>query len=189
MAENDDQWLWFDDDEPEQAPLRVDTGATDGKTAATSPEVVKAIQLHLSGKTDEALKELKRGIEIGKALVEIYPVLGQIYFELKKFEDAAAMFANMVVLDSRHKTGFYNQGVCLERCGKYKEAAEAFRTAIDIDGGRKEARLGYGICLLRLGDAEKALDQFGAYLRVDADHDAALFGRGVAALRSRCSAV
>ena len=152
MAENDDQWLWFDDDENEQSPLQVVTGSTDGKTAATSTEVVKAVELHLAGKTDEALRELKRAIDIGKSLPEIYPVYGQICFELKKYDDAAAMFGNLIVLERRHKTGFYNQGVCLEKCGRFKEAAEAFRTAIDIDPDRKEARLGLGICLLRLGE-------------------------------------
>ena len=179
MAENDDQWLWFDDEESEQS-LQVDTGSTDGKTASTSAEVVRAIELHLAGKTEEALKELKRGIDIGKSLPEIYLAYGQICFELKKYDDAAAMFGNLVVLERKHKTGFYNQGVCLEKCGKYSDAAEAFRTALDIDPDRKQARLGLGICLVKLGEAEKALDQFNAYLRLDADQETAQFGRGVA---------
>ena len=178
MPENDDQWLWFDDEESEQSPLQVDTGSVDGKSAATSAEVVKAIQLHLSGKSEDALAELKRGITSGKSLAEIYPALGQIYFELKKYDDAAAMFGNLIVLEPRHKTGFYNQGVCLEKCGKYKEASEAFRTAIDLDSERKEARLGLGICMIRLSEAEKALDQFNSYLRLDAESETALFGRG-----------
>ena len=50
MPENDDQWLWFDDEESEQSPLKVDSGSAEGKTAADSPEVVKAIHLHLSGR-------------------------------------------------------------------------------------------------------------------------------------------
>ena len=37
MPENDDQWLWFDEEESEQSPLQVDTGSVDGKTAASSP--------------------------------------------------------------------------------------------------------------------------------------------------------
>ena len=90
------------------------------------------------------------------------------------------MYGNLIVLERRHQTGFYNQGVCLEKCGNFKEAAEAFRTAIDIDPDRKEARLGLGVCLLKIGEAEKALDQFNAYLRSEADHEAALFGRGAA---------
>ena len=73
MAENDDQWLWFDEDESESTPLHVEAGSAAGKTAATSAEVVKAIQLHLAGKTEEALKELKRGIDIGKSLAGDLP--------------------------------------------------------------------------------------------------------------------
>ena len=120
MAENDDQWLWFDDDENEQSPLQVVTGSTDGKTAATSAEVVKAVELHLAGKTDEALRELKRAIDSSKSLAEIYPVYGQICFEIGKYDDAAAMFGNLILLERRHKTGFYNQGVCLEKCGRFE---------------------------------------------------------------------
>ena len=179
MAENDDQWLWFDDEENEQSPLQVVTGSTDGKTAATSAEVVKAVELHLAGKTDEALRELKRAIDIGKSLPEIYPVYGQICFELKKYDDAAAMFGNLSV-GTPAQDRFYNQGVCLEKCGRYKEAAEAFRTAMDIDPDRKEARLGLGICLLRLGDAEKALEELSAYLPLRPNNETAQFGRGVA---------
>src|SRR5215217_2644389 len=126
MADNDDQWLWFDDEESDQS-LQVDAGSTDGKTAATSAEVIRAIEFHLAGRTEEALKELKSGINAGKSLPEIYLAYGQICFELKKYEDAAAMFANLVVLERKHKTGFYNQGVCLEKCRKYREAADAFR--------------------------------------------------------------
>ena len=37
------------------------------------PELVKAIQLHLSGKSEDALAELKRGSLPRKSLPEIYP--------------------------------------------------------------------------------------------------------------------
>ena len=56
MAENDDQWLWFDEDESELTPLQVEGGSAAGKTAATSAEVVKAI----TAKYTEA--DMKRGL-------------------------------------------------------------------------------------------------------------------------------
>src|SRR3982751_4469771 len=145
MAENDDQWLWESDDEPSDSPMQYEQSVVQASTPVASAEVVKAVALHLAGKTDEALAELKRGLEKNLQPAEVHSAMGQMLFEKRRFQEAADSYAKLVGVEPSHKTGHYNLGVCLERLGKLQEAAQAFQRALEIDGARSQARLGLAI--------------------------------------------
>ena len=56
MAENEDEWLWETDDEPIQAPLRVEEPSPQAaKAPVKSAEVVSDVGLHVMGMSDDAL--------------------------------------------------------------------------------------------------------------------------------------
>src|ERR1700730_1450151 len=116
MAENENDWLWFDEEETTDGPLRLEQEpAKPDNTAVSSREVVSAVPLYLAGKVDEAITELKAGAQKGLFLSEIYSTLGQIYFERQKYQEAAEAYGSLSVYEAKHKTAFYNRGVCLER--------------------------------------------------------------------------
>ena len=76
MADNDNEWLWFDEEESLQTPLQLDNASPQmDKTAFSAVEVIKAVPLHLQGKSDEAIEELKRGLQKGLFLSEICSTL------------------------------------------------------------------------------------------------------------------
>src|SRR6266404_223990 len=194
MSEND-KWAWFSDEDPipallkaepsnsktDPVGLRLDILAPDAvKTPAGSASLGKAVALHLEGKTDAALKELRSAIEGGENLAELHSSMGHIQFELQHFEEAGKSYAKAVQANPKHKTASYNQGVCLERLERFKEAADAFQRAMDIDPKRLEARLGWGICMLHTGAPERALEAFEQCLKVKADLETAQFGKAVA---------
>src|SRR4051812_13427344 len=100
--DNDDQWLWVVDDEPIDTPLTVEPAAPPSAKAITSPEVVKAVSLHLSGKSDDAIKELKGALDKGGSASEIYSTLGQIFFERQRFQEAADAYGKLISSDPYH---------------------------------------------------------------------------------------
>src|SRR6185369_5366048 len=183
MAENDDnEWLWFDEDEPVQTPLRVDDASPQmDKSAVSAAEIVKAVPLHLQGKSDEAIEELKRGLQKGLFLSELYSTLAQIYYEKQRYDEAAGAYAKLAEAEPKHRTANYNLAICLEKQGKSKEAADAFRKALDVDSKRADARLGLAVCLLRLKQPDLAIEQFDQYLSANSDSESAQFGKAICA--------
>jgi len=96
MAENDNEWLWFDEDEPVQSPIRMDDASPHiDKAAVSAVEIVRAVPLHLQGKSGEAIEELKRGLQKGLFLSEIYSTLAQIYYEKQQYQDAADTYSKL----------------------------------------------------------------------------------------------
>src|SRR3954465_13419679 len=174
MAENDNEWLWFDEDERVQTPLRMDDASPQmDKSAVSAAEVVKAVPLHLQGKSDEAIEELKRGLQKGLFLSEIYSTLGQIYFEKQRYAEAADTFGKLAAAEPKHRTANYNLAICVEKAGKIQPAADAFQKAVDADGSRAEARFGLAICLLRLKKPADASEHFDQYLASNSDSESA----------------
>src|SRR5258708_3590764 len=56
------------------------------------PSVVKAIVLHLEGRLEEAVEELRAGLRNGEPAADLYPAMGALQMELERFEDAAASY-------------------------------------------------------------------------------------------------
>src|ERR1022692_1563601 len=194
MSEND-KWAWFSDDDPAPGLFRPETSASKAdspglrldvappgasKTPAGSASVGKAAALHVEGKTDAAIKELLSAIEGGEHLGELYSALGHLQFEQQKFDEAAGSYQKAAQVDPKHKTAYYNLGVCKERLERWQEAMDAFQKALDADSKRVEAQLGLAVCLLQTGSPERALDAFEQCLKANADLEPAQFGKAVA---------
>ena len=152
------------------------------KTAFSAAEVIKAVPLHLQGKSDEAIEELKRGVQKGLFLSELYSTLGQIYFEKKRYEEAADAYSKLAATRAETQDRPSTIWQCAWRKpGKAEEAADAFRKALEFDSNRADARLGLAICQLALKQPELAAGHFDQYLSVHPDSEAALFGKAVCA--------
>jgi tetratricopeptide (TPR) repeat protein len=75
---------------------------------AASPAVLIALRLHLQGASEEALKELEQSEdESPDALL----IRGQILFELKQFEEAAASFKRLADEMPKDPIAAFNQGL------------------------------------------------------------------------------
>ncbi|HET8547298.1 MAG TPA: tetratricopeptide repeat protein, partial [Bryobacteraceae bacterium] len=176
MADNN-EWLWEVEDEPVDTALRAESAAEGPLKAWQSEDAVKGARLHLAGRSDEAMKVLTAAAGKNEHLAEIYAVLGQIQFEKQKYADAAATFAKLTDVEPRHRTAYYNHGVCLLRSGDKQAAATAFERALNVDPNRAGARLGLGLCRLATGDHAGALEHLNKYLGAGGDDIAALIGK------------
>src|SRR5258706_14490589 len=94
MSEQNDRWMWFIDDAPLQALLRAEAGLPQMEMrAASSPELVHAISLHMEGRTEEALQELYNATASGDQPGEVYAAFGQLLAEAGRTKEAATQFA------------------------------------------------------------------------------------------------
>jgi tetratricopeptide (TPR) repeat protein len=148
--------------------------------AKGSRSMARAVALHLEGKKEEALKELHRAISKGDTSAELHSAMGHIQYELGQFDGAVESYRELLRLQPKNATAWFNMAVCLENLTRWQEAAEKFKTAADLDANGIEAQLGMGICHLHLNAAAEALAAFEKCLAKSADNDDALFGKAVA---------
>ena len=181
MSNQDDRWLWFIDDAPLQALMKAEGSmGTMRMRAASSPGLVRAMTLHMEGRTSDAAAELRTAIDAGERQPESFLFLGQIHFEARQYEEAAAVYQQLVQVDSENAIAAFNAGVCHEKLSRWNEAAEMFRRAVNLEPERKESSLGLGLCCLHQRRAEDAITAFDRYLETDPESEPAQFGRAVA---------
>lgn len=181
MSNQDDLWLWFIDDAPLQALLRAEgeLGAVKLR-AASSPGIVRAMALHMEGRIAEAAAALRAAIDAGDRKPEAFLLLGQIRVESREFEEALAVYRELLALDPENGVASFNAAVCLEKLSRWEDAADLFRHAGDAMPQRSEASLGLGLCCLHLRRPAEALDAFDRALAAHPDSEPCLFGRAVA---------
>src|ERR1044071_6834054 len=145
-----------------------------------SKSLSKAVSLHLEGKLDDAMRELRRTIDAGERHPALFSALGHVQYEVQDYAEAVNSYAQLLELESTHRTGYFNMAVCLGKLARWEEAAGAFEKALEIDPRRSEAYLGLGTCLVHLKRPQEALDAFNCYVFKYPDHEEALFGKAVA---------
>lgn len=186
MAEFTDRWLWFVDDQlVEQLaevvePAELSAPAVEAARPAKISATGDALRLHTEGKTGEALEVLKRAIEKGEDLPDLYALTGHIKVGMQDFEGAAAAYRNLLALEPAHRTAGHNLGVALEQLGRHGDALEAFDQSRKANPGLWQSTLGAAVCCLHLERHEAALAAFDACLAARPDCEKAEFGKAVA---------
>jgi len=148
---------------------KVANGSADDDKASRSRSLATAVSLHLEGKAEEALRELRKAVERGESKPAMYSAMGHILYELQRYQEAVEAYSKLVEVEPHHRTGYFKLAVCLEKLGRWDEAAANFRKALQISPGNSEAQLGLGICLLHLENSEQALEAFDRHLSQDPD--------------------
>jgi tetratricopeptide (TPR) repeat protein len=133
-TEPNNEHIFFVDDELVERLMRGDPVQPSQKTRpAETNALAKAVKLAQEGKLSEAAAVLEEAARQNGNPVEIYSALGHIRFEQEKWEEATDCYIRVAEADDKHRTAFYNLGLCLERRDMLDEAAEAFENAVAID--------------------------------------------------------
>ena len=145
-----------------------------------SSHLARAVALHLSGKREEALRQLQSATSGGQGSAELYRAMGHIQFEMQDFAQAEKSYRVLARLKPQYAEGWFNLAACLERLGNWEQAADCFNRTCLLDPNHVEAHLGQGVARLRLEDAKSALFCFERCLGLSPDYEDALFGKAVA---------
>ena len=89
----------------------------------------------LNGQLDEAIVQLKEAIVINELHSESYNLLGSIYIDLERYDEAAAAL-KLVIQDKSYgqpQFPYFNLGLCMVRQGRVDEAIAAFKVATQLD--------------------------------------------------------
>jgi tetratricopeptide (TPR) repeat protein len=140
----------------------------------------KAVSLHLEGKLEGAAGMLSSALESGVRDPALYSALGQIHYQMRDYESAAAVYEQLVELEPLHHIAHFNLGVCRGNLKRWKAAVESFRRAAEDDATRPDALLGLGLCLIHSGCPAEAMDPLDKYLDLFPNDEQALFGKAVA---------
>ena len=132
-----------EDASPKAGPVSGANGSVNGgANGSATGALAKAVSLHLEGKRQEALQELKGAISHGGETAEFCSAMGHIQFELEQYEDAAKSYTKLSQLEPKHMAGQFNLAVCLEKLGRWEEATDRFTKVLEANPDRTEARLG-----------------------------------------------
>src|SRR5215472_6697605 len=104
-----------------------------------------AAMFEISGKTEEALGELRRVPDSGAQSAKLYTATGHLQFELGRFREAAETYERSARLDGGDTLALFNRAVCLEKLGEWEAARDAFQQVVDRDPRRTGALLGMGV--------------------------------------------
>lgn len=89
----------------------------------------------MNGDLEKAENALKAALAINPNDSESYNLLGSVYVDMERYDDAIDSFKR-VIRDknySQPKFPYYNMGVALRRQGRLSEAVAAFQRAVSID--------------------------------------------------------
>src|SRR5208283_875740 len=95
-----------------------------------------AVSLHLEGNLEGAAGMLSRAIESGQRDPALYSALGQIHYEMRDYESAAAIYEQLAELVPLNRTAQFNLGVCRGNLQCWQSAVESFRKAAAADATR-----------------------------------------------------
>ncbi len=126
-----------------------------------------ADQLRKDGKLDEAAAAYQKAIDADRGNVDLYNELGNCYFGLKRYNEAAQAFRDATARDASYALGWYNLAHALRKGDKKSEAVTAYRQYIRLKPDDPDPYYGLGQTLKALGDIPGAIDAFRKYVGME----------------------
>jgi tetratricopeptide (TPR) repeat protein len=142
--------------------LRSAAGAAPGEAA---PHDKLGLLLRQEGRTEEALAEFRKAVEIEPANAAAHCDLGSALVALDKPDEASSEFEAALALDRRSAPAWYGLGEVWERRGARERAMSSWRDALALDGNYAEAHLRLAHALSGRGENAEALKHWRAGLQ------------------------
>ena len=140
-------------------------------------------ELLVRGDTEPARASLERALELRPKDVKVLGLLGQTFYKLSRFDDAAKVWQKLVDDNPVEPTARVNLGLALLKAKRHADAVKQLEIALDLNPEHKKA-MGYlGLALLESGNLTRARDWFkkAGSEQMVARCDDLIAGRGAAA--------
>ncbi|HSD29853.1 MAG TPA: FG-GAP-like repeat-containing protein, partial [Vicinamibacteria bacterium] len=127
---------------------------------APQPNYILALIARSEGRAEEALPYIRKVLEKDPKDLGANVTLGQVYLQMRQFDEAAAAFRVAVAAEPYNVSGAYNLGVALTRAGKREEGQEAMARFQKLRDSAYKSALGSNY--LEQGRYAEALPSTGA---------------------------
>lgn len=167
---------------PEGSASRTET------TAAAKPEgsridavkrYNKAVQLHLSGKLDEAIAAYKEALEVNNALAEAHSNMGLIYNQQHNYAQALSEFRKALAVNPKDAITYNGIGAALRAEKDLPGAIKNWQTAVSLDPKLATAHYNLGTAYEIQKEYDKALGSYKAAVKNDYRLGEAYFRMGL----------
>lgn len=138
-------------------------------TSSFSSDATKYLaQTHLRlGRTDKAIEDYKRGIELNRDRDDLYTDLGNLYYAEDRFEEALSEYREAVRINPSSSSNHYSLGQGLLKLEKFSEAEQEFRTVLRMEPESPYGNYGLGLTYSKIEKFDKAIDKFEEAVRRD----------------------
>jgi tetratricopeptide (TPR) repeat protein len=135
---------------------------------ASAPQLrQEAEELRKQGKLSEAAQRYEQALTLDRNNLDLYNDLGNVYFALKQYTDAARAFSFATARDPNYALGWYNLAHALRKAEKPREAAESYKQYIKLKPDDPDPYYGLGQTLKTLGDVAGAISAFQKYVAME----------------------
>ena len=160
--------------DPSRAPKPEPVLATPPPPVAATPPAenaaslrAQADELRKANRLVDAAAAYKRAIAADPGNLDVYNDLGNVYFALKQYGDAANAFSDATHRDPSYALGWYNLAHALRKGDHAREAADAYRQYIRLKPDDPDPYYGLGQTLKTMGDSAGAIGAFKTYIGME----------------------
>ena len=101
-------------------------------------------------KYDDAISNLKKGVQIDSSSVDVWNYLGSICSEAGRMEESKQAFKKMIALEPDFAMSYYNMGNTYAKAKDYTTAIENYQHALQLDPVYTDAISNIGNCYIML---------------------------------------
>jgi tetratricopeptide (TPR) repeat protein len=137
------------------------------------------IEAHLSlgnvyretGKTDEAIKEFRRALQLSPKCDICYRRIGQVYVAAGMKDQAIRAFQNAITLNPYFWSNYNELGDAYNQFGENTKALVAFRHVVELDPANPLGHQNIGAAYFSLGKYEESILEFEDAIALQPDAD------------------
>ena len=134
---------------------------------------------HQAGDDIDALKLVKRAIELSPEKPDFYSGCGEIYFALGDCESAVDYFKKALGLKPDFIQAYYNLGKIYKKLGNLSEAAKNYKQAFELKPGSAELAFELGDILHDQGRYQESVAAFERAIELNPQHIKAYNNLGI----------
>ena len=126
---------------------------------------------HLQGQPTEAVRFLRRALELNPAFAEAHYHLGIVLQTGGRLDEAATRYREALRLRPDDPDAHYNLALALQSLGRPAEASGHYRESLRLRPDDAEAHNNLGNLLLQQGAIDEAVEHYREALRIRPDYD------------------
>jgi serine/threonine protein kinase/tetratricopeptide (TPR) repeat protein len=135
-----------------------------------------------TGKTDEAIKELRRALQLSPRSDECYRLLGRAYLGSGRKEQGIISLQNAVTLNLYYWPNQNELGIAYSDIGEYAKALTAFRRVVELDPTNPIGRQNIGAVYYSQAKYEQSIPEFESAIALQSSNPDVFSNLGMADL-------